>query len=131
MWQAVEGGDVTSYTAGTSEATVHSSVGPHRHLVTLLDAFEQRSPEGRHAVLVTEQLGDNCASILARFGGGAGMGLPLPAVQTIARQMLLGLEHLHKKRLVHRNVKPDNVLLDKPFVSITEVRKQRWGSIKL
>ena len=50
------------------------------------------------------------------------MGLPLPAVQAIARQLLMGLEHLHKKKLAHRNVKPDNIMLDKPFVSIAEVR---------
>jgi serine/threonine protein kinase len=49
------------------------------------------------------------------------MGLPLPVVQRMARQLLGALDHLHASGVVHMAVKPENILLDKPFVSVHEV----------
>ncbi|KAJ6486749.1 hypothetical protein C8R45DRAFT_1145174 [Mycena sanguinolenta] len=42
----------------------------------------------------------------------------MQAVVRVAEQMLFGLEHVHKFRIVHRNIKPENLL-----VSLTDPSK--------
>jgi serine/threonine protein kinase len=54
------------------------------------------------------------------------MGLPLPVVQRVAHQVLGALDHLHASGVVHMAVKPENIMLDRPFVSVHEVGAP-WG----
>ena len=45
------------------------------------------------------------------------VGLPSAMLRHIARQVVLGLEYLHRCHLVHRDVKPDNVLMNHAYVA--------------
>jgi serine/threonine protein kinase len=51
--------------------------------------------------------GGSIHSMLQKFGP-----LPEPVVQKYTRQLLAGLEYLHEQRVIHRDVKGANILVD-------------------
>ncbi len=55
--------------------------------------------------MVMELIGGNSLSTI--------LGKALPVIRSIdiARQVLAGLEHAHQRNIVHRDIKPDNILL--------------------
>jgi serine/threonine-protein kinase SRPK3 len=61
--------------------------------VHLLDHFEHLGPHGLHVCMVFEVLGDNLLALIKRYDY---KGIPLPIVQNMARQMLVGLDYLHR-----------------------------------
>merc|ERR1719453_1603549 len=63
------------------------------------------------------------ADLTARLQG---MGVPLPHLSCIAAQMLGALAHLHARRILHRDVKPENVLHN----SRAEVKLTDFGIAK-
>ena len=71
LLQLVEAGDAASYAAGTREAALHAMAGRHPNVVPLLDAFEHRSPAGRHACLVLERCGSNLLYVSGTGGASA------------------------------------------------------------
>ncbi len=84
------------------EAKVLASIR-HRHIVEVFD-FGFLS-EG--AYLVLEYLPGG--SLLAELGDGS---LPTPRCKTVCLAVLDALEHIHSLGIMHRDVKPANVLLD-------------------
>jgi serine/threonine-protein kinase len=76
----------------------------HPHIVQLLDfGF---TPSGQ-AYLVTEYLeGEDLEERLFRVGR-----LPLPATAALVKQLASGLAAMHAKGVVHRDLKPGNVVL--------------------
>jgi len=75
----------------------------HPHVVTMHDYG--RTPEGA-CYIVMEHLRGRTLRSLLRDGP-----LPLPRALRIFEQLLLGLRAAHRAGLVHRDVKPSNVIL--------------------
>jgi formylglycine-generating enzyme required for sulfatase activity/tRNA A-37 threonylcarbamoyl transferase component Bud32 len=76
----------------------------HPHVVQVFDAGESG---GAHYLAMELLAGPNLADHLAKVG-------PLPAAEAVeyVRQACLGMHHAHEKGLIHRDLKPHNLMLD-------------------
>ncbi|HOU13737.1 MAG TPA: protein kinase [Anaerolineae bacterium] len=75
----------------------------HPHLVRVTDFFEEQS----NVYLVMDFVeGENLADHIAREGA-----LPEAAVLAWANALLDALEYCHRQRIIHRDIKPQNVIL--------------------
>lgn len=78
-------------------------------VVMLLDNFYVEGPNGRHVAMVFEVLGANLLKLIRMNDH---QGLPLPLVKSLSKQMLQGLDHLHRRcGIIHTDLKPENILL--------------------
>jgi eukaryotic-like serine/threonine-protein kinase len=77
------------------------------HIVRVTDFGRDHGPAGEMLFLVMEMLeGESLKQVIARRGR-----LATSAAVGIARQILEALEHAHAEGVVHRDLKPDNVML--------------------
>jgi eukaryotic-like serine/threonine-protein kinase len=75
----------------------------HRNVVQVYDSGEQ---DGRPYIVMEYIEGETLADVLARRGQ-----LPPTEAIELALQICAGLDHAHTKGLVHRDIKPQNVLI--------------------
>jgi serine/threonine protein kinase len=81
----------------------------HKHLVTVMDAGEADG----HPYLATRYVvGQTLAELLETAGP-----LPLAPLLKLAAEIATALDTLHNEGLVHRDVKPANIMLDKSGTS--------------
>ena len=81
-----------------------------KHVVSLLDSFEHKGPNGLHVCMVFEVLGENLLGLIKRWNH---RGIPMDLVKQITKQVLLGLDYLHREcGIIHTDLKPENVLIE-------------------
>ncbi|KAL4451526.1 hypothetical protein ABPG75_007188 [Micractinium tetrahymenae] len=86
------------------------------HIVQLLDVLWDRS----RLVLVFESMGRDLQAHLDADPAAR----QLPSIKSVMYQLLSGLAHAHARRVLHRDVKPANVLID-PASGVAKVAD--WG----
>ncbi|NXP58447.1 STK36 kinase, partial [Chloropsis cyanopogon] len=79
----------------------------HPNIIQMLDSFET----AKEVVVVTDYAEGELFQILEDDGT-----LPEDQVQTIAAQLISALYYLHSHRILHRDMKPQNILLGKDGV---------------
>ncbi|KAG2488250.1 hypothetical protein HYH03_013240 [Edaphochlamys debaryana] len=111
------------------ELRVLASLPPHPNVVQLLSSF--RSGSGR-PYMAFERMGRDLEQEMARYPGHR---LPPALLRAVAWQLLGALEHCHSHGVIHRDVKPSNVLIDTregdsgeptPVVKLCDFGLARW-----
>lgn len=77
------------------------------HVLKYLEHFNFRS----HMCIVTELLSVNLFTVIESTGF---KGMELELVQQFARQILKGIEFIHKHKIIHCDIKPENIMLSLP-----------------
>lgn len=76
----------------------------HPHIVELREAFKQ----SERLFLVFEFCEQ---SLLDLQNKSPDNRLSLATIQTITKEVLMALEHMHSRQMIHRDVKPENILI--------------------
>ncbi|KAI8879395.1 kinase-like protein [Backusella circina FSU 941] len=100
----------TMYKAGQKELTflkklMETDPENKKHVIRLYRHFEHR----HHLCLVFETLSMNLRDVLKKYGKD--VGISIKAVRVYAQQLFLSLSLLKTCRILHADIKPDNILV--------------------
>ncbi|KYN96477.1 serine/threonine protein kinase, putative [Plasmodium reichenowi] len=80
-----------------------------RHIIRLLSSIKYKN----HLCLVFEWMWGNLRIALKKYGNGH--GLNATAVHCYTKQLFIALRHMRKCRIMHADLKPDNILINEKF----------------
>ncbi|KAG5191645.1 protein kinase, partial [Tribonema minus] len=80
-----------------------------KHCILMLASLEHKN----HVVMVFESMQMNLRETLKKFGRR--VGINVRAVRTYAHQLFVALRHLAARRVIHADIKPDNILVSQGF----------------
>lgn len=81
-----------------------SALLPHDHIVEVIDF--QATPDGSYALMMEFLYGEELRATLKRESV-----LPPARIVRMISQVAIGLDEAHARKLVHRDLKPDNIFL--------------------
>ncbi|CAN8260457.1 unnamed protein product [Cochlearia groenlandica] len=90
-----------------TEPRIMAMIPPHRNIVRIYDLYETEE-----SLAIVMELVDPPMTIYDRLISGGGGRLSESETALYAKQILLALAHCHRHGIVHRDVKPDNILID-------------------
>ena len=85
-------------------------LSPHGHIITLEEVLYDQ-PTGRLA-LVFELMDANLYELIR----GRRHYLNAQLIQSYMHQLLMALDHMHRKGIFHRDIKPENILIENTFI---------------
>ena len=87
-----------------NEAKIMKKLKVHKNIVTFLELFET---EEHYCLVMENVVGGNLLYAINKMGR-----IPENLAKIIFKQLVLTLEYIHSKNIVHRDIKTDNILLD-------------------
>jgi serine/threonine protein kinase len=91
----------------------------HANVVGVVDVGE--TPDGLRYMVMDFAQGDDLAEMLSQAP------MPAPRIINLTRQMLEGLYHAHEQGLIHRDFKPENVIVEKDMHGVEVPRIVDFG----
>ncbi|XP_035692115.1 testis-specific serine/threonine-protein kinase 5-like [Branchiostoma floridae] len=95
------------------EITAMRKLSAHDNVIRLYDQFD--SSARRYLVMQYASNGD-MLGFINKWRAGSLVGLPEAVVRRFLRQILSGLNYCHEQRVVHRDLKCENILLDGHYI---------------
>jgi serine/threonine protein kinase len=105
----------TGLTVSAWETRVLGQLGDHRNIATVLDHWE----DGNTAFMVTRYLSGGSLEDLIARSQESGEKLPAARILEVAIEVASALDHIHRRRILYRDLQPRNVLFDE------------WGTVHL
>ncbi|XP_052146443.1 serine/threonine-protein kinase prp4-like isoform X2 [Oryza glaberrima] len=104
--------NIEKYRSGKREISILEKLGTadredKQHCVRIISSFMHQN----HLCLVLESLHMNLREVIKKFGHGT--GLKLTAVRVYAKHIFIALKHLRHCGVLHCDIKPDNILVNK------------------
>ena len=96
-----------------------------KHVIRMLSSFEYKN----HLCMVFESMHMNLRELLHRYGKI--VGISMTAVRQYAKQMVVALKHLQACRIIHADLKLDNIVVNeaKNSIRICDLGSaERWTS---
>lgn len=103
------------------EVSILREISDHPYVVNLIKTYDEES-SGSRTVVISLAHGPSLHSILEM--GGA-LGLPLSRL--VSRHLIAAVSYLHSRAILHRDIKPQNLILHMPGNSAWEYKDIMWS----